>query len=327
MNASGRWGAALLGARFLAGSAGRRFAATSVTLALEEAVNGALGLTSGRLGSGVLARGVVQSLKDRLGCTHEELLHKILPLAKHAALPHASGYHVGAAALGSSGSVFLGFNLELPGMPFQFTVHAEQSAVYLAADAKEERLCLLATSTTPCGHCRQFMQELYGGDSLEVSCPGQSTRSLGELLPDHFGPQHLGFESRLLRAPDHRVHLDGAQNSSDSQLLDMAVAAARKSYVPFGSPAGLALRTRTGHAAAGFPVESVAHNPGMTTAGPLQGALVKLTAQGCRDWRHINEAVLVECRDAQIKYAELVKLAMANIAPDSRLSVSFIDSE
>lgn len=256
--------------------------------------------------AGILPSATVAQLRAGTGYSEDQLMLAMLPHAKQAAVPQMSGYQVGAAALGSSGCLYLGFNLELRGRLFQHTVHAEQSAIYLAADAGEDRLTKLATSATPCGHCRQFMQELPFPEDLQIICPEQETKSLKELLPLPFGPQHLELQGHLLQPPHHDLKIWASSSETDdwglgddvglSQLADAALIAARRSYAPFGAPSGMAVRVGSENRdqiISGFAVQSVAHNPGMTTAGPLQGMLVKLTASGY-DWNSISEAVLVE---------------------------------
>jgi len=97
--------------------------------------------------------------------------------------------------------------------------------------------------------------------------------------------------------------LDFTEEAGIDELADAALCAARRSYAPFGAPSGMAVRTSGGQVFAGFVIQSAAHNPGMTTAGPLQGLLVKLAASGCRDFSHITEAVLVETVDYEVRRA------------------------
>ena len=48
------------------------------------------------------------------------------------ALQPTSGFCVGAAVLGSSGTVFLGINIEMQGLPLNATIRAEQFATVMA---------------------------------------------------------------------------------------------------------------------------------------------------------------------------------------------------
>ena len=95
------------------------------------------------------------------------LLPKLVASASGAARVPTSRYRVGAAALGTSGRVFVGANLELPRAPLAGSVHAEQFVVALAAQRGERGLRRIAVSAPPCGHCRQFCCELNCADELE----------------------------------------------------------------------------------------------------------------------------------------------------------------
>jgi cytidine deaminase len=88
----------------------------------------------------------------------EELLPKLLADARSMALPTISGFLVGAAALGESGAIYLGANLEFPAQQLNQSVHAEQFAIVNAARNGELRIVRICVNETPCGHCRQFMQ-------------------------------------------------------------------------------------------------------------------------------------------------------------------------
>lgn len=65
-----------------------------------------------------------------------------------------------AVALGATGRLYVGVNLEFPGLPLHHSVHAEQFLIANAVQAGEPALTRLAVSAVPCGHCRQFCSEL-----------------------------------------------------------------------------------------------------------------------------------------------------------------------
>ena len=135
------------------------------------------------------------ALAASLGLSTAALLPYLVPFAAAHAIVPTSAYPVGAAALGASGSIYLGANLELPRAPLAASVHAEQCAVASAAQAGERGLVRIAVSAPPCGHCRQFCNELAGAEGLEFvfeeggGAPSVST--LDELLPRAFGPADL----------------------------------------------------------------------------------------------------------------------------------------
>ena len=47
------------------------------------------------------------------------------------------------------------------------TIHAEQSAISHAWLRNEPRITDIVVNYTPCGHCRQFMNELYQAQDFE----------------------------------------------------------------------------------------------------------------------------------------------------------------
>jgi cytidine deaminase len=114
----------------------------------------------------------------------------------HAYAPY-SGFAVGAAIQTKSGAVFTGCNVE--NASYGATICAERAAMAAAVAAGERELVALAISskakrpTPPCGICRQCLAEL--APSLSIRSYAGSTHaqySLSSLLPDAFGPDHLG---------------------------------------------------------------------------------------------------------------------------------------
>ncbi len=139
-------------------------------------------------------------------------------------------------ALGASGRLFVGVNLEFLGLPLHHSVHAEQFLIANAAQAGEAALTRMAISAVPCGHCRQFCSELacaVRGHTPPFRCLGQGTYAppprppaaqdalefllgegrtyaLAELLPIRFRPSDLLDESvtpLLLQRQRHDLRL------------------------------------------------------------------------------------------------------------------------
>lgn len=106
---------------------------------------------------------------------------------------------VAAAVVDDDGRIFTGVNVE--NASYGLTMCAERVAIFnaIAAGAKKLRsLALVATSSAPvmpCGACRQVMAEFFDPSALVYS--GRSTgteykeSTVGELLPDAFGPDAL----------------------------------------------------------------------------------------------------------------------------------------
>ncbi|MEV2249675.1 cytidine deaminase [Streptomyces sp. NPDC050147] len=104
-----------------------------------------------------------------------------------------SGFPVGAAALVDDGRTVSGCNVE--NASYGLGLCAECGLVsqlqltgggrlthFTCVDGKGEILM-------PCGRCRQLLYEFGGATLLLETAAG--IRTLGDMLPDAFGPQHL----------------------------------------------------------------------------------------------------------------------------------------
>jgi cytidine deaminase len=221
----------------------------------------------------------------------EELVVELLPWAEAYTSPPISNFRVGAIALGLSGALYAGANLEFPGESLAFTVHAEQAAVYNAWVHGETGVTLIASTATPCGYCRQFLNELTTASELRVMLPGRPPRPLAELLPAAFGPRDLGLSGGLMQPAT--VALELAEPAADP-VTAAALAAASAAYAPYsGTYAGVGLRTADGSIYQGRYAENAAFNPSLS---PLQGALIALTLAG-GSYAAIEAAVLVEASE------------------------------
>lgn len=120
-----------------------------------------------------------------------------LRTAAQAMLPLAyapySGLRVGAAALTDDGRVITGCNVE--NASYGLTMCAECGVASALAASGGGRLVAIAVVggdggyLAPCGRCRQVLYE-FGGSSLLIR-RDHDTTTLGDLLPDAFGPIDL----------------------------------------------------------------------------------------------------------------------------------------
>ncbi|MFE6841539.1 cytidine deaminase [Streptomyces sp. NPDC057686] len=105
-----------------------------------------------------------------------------------------SGFRVGVAALADDGRTVVGCNVE--NASYGLSLCAECGLVsalqatgggrlthFTCVDGKGEIL-------VPCGRCRQLLFE-FGGPELLVETP-KGVLPLAEMLPQAFGPDHLG---------------------------------------------------------------------------------------------------------------------------------------
>jgi cytidine deaminase len=109
-----------------------------------------------------------------------------------------SRFKVGAALRTSSGAIFAGCNVENAAYPQGSC--AEAGAIAAMALAGERRIAEILVIgdgdalCTPCGGCRQRIREFANLSTLIHIAGPEGARAkftLGELLPESFGPDHL----------------------------------------------------------------------------------------------------------------------------------------
>ncbi|KAJ3915527.1 cytidine deaminase, partial [Lentinula edodes] len=121
-----------------------------------------------------------------------------------------SKFRVGAALLASDGTIIKGANIE--NASYGGTICAERTAIVKSASEGKRSFAALAVVTdvksaiSPCGLCRQVIREFCAQDMPILLVPadypqfnkdsgdaekGVKQTSIGELLPDSFGPEHL----------------------------------------------------------------------------------------------------------------------------------------
>jgi cytidine deaminase len=116
--------------------------------------------------------------------------------ARQNAYAPYSGYQVGAALLTSSGSIFLGANVENAAYPL--SICAERVAVFRAVASGDREPVAISVVTenggSPCGSCRQVLSE-FGPETLVVMADldGKVVRQMtvAELLPAAFRASDL----------------------------------------------------------------------------------------------------------------------------------------
>jgi cytidine deaminase len=124
-------------------------------------------------------------------------LEKAACAAAKASYAPYSKFRVGAAVLTGSGKIFSGCNVE--NASYGLCNCAERTAIFSAVAAGERRVAAVAvytptkTPTSPCGACRQVINE-FGPDAVIFGiCDGKNRieTTLSALLPDAFGPGNL----------------------------------------------------------------------------------------------------------------------------------------
>lgn len=238
----------------------------------------------------------------------EEAMVQLISLASEYSQPAVSGYKVGAVGLGASGALILGANFEFVDASLSQTVHAEQSVVANAAAGGERGLLRIAVSAPPCGHCRQFLNELSRADSLHVKIPGRENTVLPVFLPDSFGPTELGVKGGLLSVQDHGLEVP----DNLEELTMHAVIASNASYAPYSrAPGGVALEIEDGTIFSGAYLENAAFNPSLPA---FQSAYASLSMAGA-DIVGVTGVAIAQKKDSIIDHILSTRELVARIAP------------
>jgi cytidine deaminase len=234
----------------------------------------------------------VATLKAATGLDERALRLALLPLAAACSVAPISKFYVGAIACGLSGSWYFGANMEFAGQGLFHSVHAEQSAISNAWLGGETGISEITVNYTPCGHCRQFMNELSTAKILKVSLPDDLS-TLQSFLPHSFGPADLDITDALMSPQDHaELTLE-----SEDPLWQAVLTAARQSYAPYSQGyAAVALQFADGRMFTGRYAENAAFNPSLP---PMQMACAHAILGG-EDLATITRAVLLESKNGQI---------------------------
>lgn len=129
------------------------------------------------------------------------LCQKAIDMRSECYAPY-SDFLVGSAVLLSDGTVYTGCNIE--NSAFGPSICAERTAIFKAVSEGHRDFAAIAIAggkrdgelqyCAPCGVCRQVMREFCGASFkifLAKSADDFKEFTLGELLPESFGPENL----------------------------------------------------------------------------------------------------------------------------------------
>ncbi|NCC25861.1 MAG: cytidine deaminase [Deltaproteobacteria bacterium] len=264
---------------------------------------------------GVIDSAIARELSAQLGLGANETALALISLARIYAVPPISNFQVGAVAVGQSGAMYFGCNMEFPGQALSFSVHAEQAATMNAWMHGEKGLQAVAITAAPCGYCRQFLNELSTADTLAILVRDAPATTLRAMLPEPFGPTDLGVKLRLM---DEAVQPLRLASPSNDPVVQAALAAASTSYAPYsGNYAGVAIESAEGVIVAGRSAENAAYNPSMS---PLAAALVLYNFAN-QDLKHIKRAALVQAREETTNQEDASRAVLSTLAGHPGLEV------
>lgn len=127
----------------------------------------------------------------------EDMIAKAAAVRENAYAPY-SKFKVGACLRTASGKLFAACNVENAAYPQGQC--AEANAIGLMAANGERRIVEVVVVgeggalCTPCGGCRQRLNEFAAADTPVHVCSPECVRetfTLGDLLPHSFGPENL----------------------------------------------------------------------------------------------------------------------------------------
>jgi cytidine deaminase len=248
------------------------------------------------------------------GKSIDTVMMELLPVARTYSKPPISNFFVGALAQGASGALYPGANFEVPKNGLNQAIHAEQSAIANAFGHKETGIKAIAVTAAPCGHCRQFLNEIAGGEEIRILTLDDQPRPLKSLLPASFGPKDLDQKDAMFTSATRPLRLAEAGGALAQQALE----AAQRSYAPYSkSPSGCAIELNSGLVVSGSYLENAAFNPSLA---PLQSALVSVVMHQ-EEPAHIKRVVLVEMTAATITHQGEARVVLAALAPRATLDV------
>lgn len=272
-------------------------------------------------GTSVVSADAAKKLAEMFNLSEKQLMIELIPIAKKMSNPPISEYYVGVVGKAKgTGDFIFGVNLEFSNHTLNQTVHGEQFMLARALTLGAKGIESLALSASPCGHCRQFLNESEGSSEMKIFWPQAEVFQLKDLLPFSFGPLDLGEKAGLLNTPKAKISFENTANGTDL-LFDAALMAAQKAYAPYSKNySGVALKLKGGRKIiTGSYMENAAFNPSLS---PLQVGLVNLVAEGYK-YTDIIEVALVEAQKPDGKASssqyESTRALIESIAPDAKL--------
>jgi cytidine deaminase len=245
----------------------------------------------------------------------DSVMKELLPIARTYATAPISNFLVGGIALGRSGALYPGANFEVPRNGLNQSIHAEQSAIANAFGHGDTGITAIAVTAAPCGHCRQFINEIAGGAEIRILTLDDEPRTLQSLLPASFGPKDLDQQEAMFTSATRPLRI--ATEGSDP-LSQRALEAAERSYAPYSkSPSGCAIEMTSGLIVSGSYLENAAFNPSLA---PLQSALVSMVMHQEQP-ADIKRVVLVEVSGGSISHHAESRMVLAALAPHAALDL------
>lgn len=243
---------------------------------------------------------LVHQMSAQLNVSTDEIYFALSLHAAKKGLQPISHFPVGAAGVTESGDVILGANIEFEGTHLGQSFHAERTVIALANESGS-RMRALFSSVTPCGGCRQWLNEINGGSNIKIVSKGKDgfyQTELRDLLPHDFGPHHLGqtgiLDGNLARwQVDNKMVLHESvlrfgHRNADAVEQELTESLER-SYAPYSNePSAAVIVLRNGEIYSGSYIEQAAYE----SYPALSVALAKMTMSGLTDYSQISHVIV-----------------------------------
>ncbi|ELP90536.1 cytidine deaminase, putative [Entamoeba invadens IP1] len=235
----------------------------------------------------------------------DQLVNALKPLVKIAykyALCKPSQFPVGGCCYcKESGNAYIGFNMESEKHWIGYSVHAEQCTFNNALIHGEKVIDLLVVSYTPCGHCRQFINQFAFSKTLKIFIVTiNKAFNVHDLLPYDFSPADLP-EINFPDTDNFCVKkMEG--DKVDDLKIEQVIKAAKKSHLDNLAnycAVGLFVKDK---AFFGNFLENCAHNPSFH---PMNGAISQLVLNGF-GVQDVDEIVAVQYENSPFWMKETV---------------------
>lgn len=214
---------------------------------------------------GFLKADEVQILCQEFNLTPVVLALNCLEIAACYSFAPVSNFYVGAIAIAKNGDFYFGANQEFSNCAINQTIHAEQSAIAHAWLKGATAITDIVVNYTPCGHCRQFINELNTSNTVKIHLPHSQNNLLKSYLPDSFGPKDLNIKKLLFDKQNHNFEI-----ANSDELVKSALIALNKSYAPYSKNFNAVAIQAGNNIFTGQYAENAAFNPSLPA---LQSAL------------------------------------------------------
>lgn len=255
---------------------------------------------------GYISAEQAHGLKDEFKLTDQELYFALLPFATCYAYPTISKFNVGAIVEDLDGNFYFGGNQEYEGLLMQYTVHAEQCAINHAYCSGARGIKSIIVNYSPCGHCRQFINEVNTAKDLKIYLPQiPDGAPLSHYLPDSFGPADLEIKERLF----DNNHNRSVFHSSCYDDVKEKVIRQGKTYSPYShSEAFVVAATVDRDFFVGRYIENAAFNPSFPA---VLSAICLVRVYGLNA-NKISRFYVRESKYTPLPIADLVKMVGDN---------------